>query len=48
MTSLCIQHEKAQFYHKDFIQHIESTLSYDLLNIPPISSPVITNNETAR
>ncbi|MEO5999252.1 MAG: NRDE family protein [Chitinophagaceae bacterium] len=46
ITSLCIQHQKAHFYHKDYIQHIESTLYYDLLNVPPISSPVIATNET--
>lgn len=48
ITSLCIQHQKAHFYHKDYIQHIESTLDYDLLNVPPINSPVTANNETAQ
>lgn len=48
ITSLCIQHQKANFYHKDSIQHIESTLDYDLLNVQQISSPVIADNETAQ
>jgi len=48
ITSLCIQHLKANLYHKDFIQHIESTLDYDLLNVLPISSPEIADNETAQ
>jgi len=48
ITSLCIQHLKASFYHKDFIQQIESTLDYDLLNVAPISSPVIAGNDIAQ
>jgi hypothetical protein len=47
ITSLCIQNQTAHFYHKDYIQHIESTLDYDLLNVHHIISPVITESETA-
>ena len=48
ITTLCIQNQKASFYHKDYIQHIESTLDYDLLNVPLISSPVNADNETPK
>jgi hypothetical protein len=48
ITSLCIQNQKAHFYHKDYIQHIESTLEYDLLNVQHISLPEIADNENAQ
>lgn len=48
ITSLCINMQKANFYHYDFILNIESTLHYDLPNAQPISSPLINDNETAQ
>ncbi len=48
ITSLCIQHQKAHFYHKDYVQHNESTLDYDLLKVQHISSLVTAANETAQ
>lgn len=48
ITSLCIQNQKAHFYHKDYIQHIETTLDYDLLNVQHNSLPETAINETAQ
>jgi len=48
ITSLCIQNQTAHFYHKDYIQNVESILEYDLMNVTQIVSPAITDNETAQ
>lgn len=48
ITSLSIEQQKAEFHHKDFIQNIESTLKYDLMQIQHINTPTITNSEIAQ
>ncbi len=45
ITSLCLENKQATFYHKDFIQNIESTLQFGLAQDNHINSPTITTNE---
>jgi|CXWL01.1.fsa_nt_gi hypothetical protein len=48
ITSLCIEQQKVEFHHKDFIQNIESTLQYDLMRVQHINTPTINESEIAK
>jgi len=48
ISSLRLENQQATFYHKDYIQNIESTLNYDLLQVQHSFSPTITDNEIAQ
>jgi Transport and Golgi organisation 2 len=47
ITSIHLENQKATFYHKDLIQQIESTLEYNLLQVPNIITPITTESEIA-
>lgn len=48
ITSLCIEQQKAELLHKDFIQNIESTLQYDLMQVQYINTTTTTESEIAQ
>ena len=48
ITSLGLENPLATFYHKDYIQNIESTLKYDLLQLQHINAPTTTDSEIAQ
>lgn len=48
ITSLRLENQKATFYHKDFIQNIESMLEYDLMQIPHTIIPTNSESEIAQ
>lgn len=48
ITSLRLENQKATFYHKDFIQNIESILEYDLMQAPNTIIPTNSESEIAQ
>lgn len=47
-TSLCIRQQKAELYHRDFIQNIESILQYDLMQVQHFNTLTTYESEFAK
>lgn len=48
ITSLCVGQQMAELYYKDFVQNIESTLQYDLIQVQHINPLTTTDSEISQ